>query len=164
MAIILLLLLPAIASGQSIRAFEMRLGDTSATGARIEVREMDGAATLTGSLPSGNGQRSVGGWRVEIFSDNSANARALAYEAYARFRELHPEVPSDSGTDISYDSPKYTVRVGRFLTRDEALMMCGRLKGEFTAYPRSEQFPLSLFGGPEPDQTQYTAPASETNR
>jgi hypothetical protein len=149
-AIIFFVLIPVFAHAQGVRSFEARLGQESYAGGRIEVTEMGRAAAVTASLPTGDTERMVDGYRVEIFSDNSADARARAYEAYAKFRELCPDVVSDDATDIRYDSPKYTVRVGRYLTREEALVMCGRLKNVFKAYPRSEQFRLSVFAQPEP--------------
>ncbi len=109
--------------------------------------EIGEAEVLMRSMPDGNPARKVTAYRVEIFSDNTSAARAKAYQAYAKFRELHPRIPTNERRDIRYDSPKYTVRVGMFLTEEEALALRGRLRGTFNAYIRQEQVPLSTFAG-----------------
>lgn len=134
--LLLLAFLPAMVSGQA------------------GVEEVGEAAVLMRSMPECNPSRMVPAYRVEIFSDNTATARARAYEAYAAFRELCPEIAADERRDIRYDSPKYTVRVGVFLTREEAVALCGRLRNAFTPYVHTEQMPLSNFirsyNNPEP--------------
>ncbi len=144
--ILVLAFMPFALVGQSLGAYESKLGDAAA-GAYIDVEEVGMAATILDSIPAGHIRRTVDVYRVEIFSDNTANARARAYEAYAKFRELCPDIPTDLSRDIRYDSPKYTVRVGSFLTHDEALILVGRLKNVFKAYPRTDQMPLSTFAG-----------------
>lgn len=143
--LVLTVLVPAMAVGQDIRSFERGLAYRTNDGSRAVVEEVGRAAALVESLPEGDTERTVNAYRVEIFSDNTASARQRAYEAYAKFRELCPEIPTDELRDIRYDSPKYTVRVGNFLTYDEALVLCGRLRGTFNAYCRIEKLPLSTF-------------------
>lgn len=110
------------------------------------VSEVGGAASVINSVHAGNPDRIIECYRVEIFFDTSSNARKLAYDTYARFRELFPLIPADEKNDISYSSPKYSVRVGYFLTHEEAIAMCGRLKPHFEkAYPRAERIELSKF-------------------
>ncbi len=142
--LLLLAIVPAVAFGQGIRDYEARLGVPNSEGASIVVSEIGGAAAI-GRLPEGNKYRKVTAYRVEIFSDNTASARERAYHALARFREVCPDVPTNASRDIRYDSPKYTVRVGMMLTHEEALVLCGRLRGAFAAYPRTEQMSLSVF-------------------
>lgn len=112
-------------------------------GQRVEL--VGRAAALVEAVPKGNASREVTVYRVEIFSGNDASARQGAYAAYGRFRALCPEVATSEGRDIRYNSPKYTVSVGMYLTHEEALVLCGRLKGSFPAYVRTEQRPLSTF-------------------
>ncbi len=119
-------------------------------GQEIIAEEVGDAAILMQSMSEGDLNRKVSAYRVEIFSDNTSAARARAYEAYAKFRELCPEVATDERRDIRYNSPKYTVRVGMFLTYEEALALCGRLRNSFNAYIRTEQLPLSQFAGRMP--------------
>lgn len=139
----LLTLLPVVAAGQSygdsITVREVRVP------VRVEVEEVGEAAVLMQSMPAGDPERLVTVYRVEIFSDNTALARERAYEAYAKFRALCPEVATNERRDINYSSPKYTVRVGAFLTHEEAQALCGRLRGAFEAYIRTDRMPLSTF-------------------
>lgn len=160
--LLLLVLLPGVALAQDFtdndtievevlddaRVRELAEREVQAVMARTPLSEEVGeAATLMQSMPAGNPSRRVTAYRIEIFSDNTASARAKAYQAYAKFRNLFPEVPANERRDITYDSPKYTVRVGMFLTEEEALALRGRLRSTFNAYIRSEQVPLSTFAG-----------------
>lgn len=111
----------------------------------LRVEAVGDAARLLNSVPKGDLSRDVAAFRVEIFNDNTASARERAYEAYARFRELCPDIEANEGRDINYSSPKYTVRVGAFLTHDEAAALCGRLRSTFKAYVRTETMPLESF-------------------
>lgn len=115
------------------------------TSGRVHVDAVGEAARLMRDVPTGSGAQQVTAYRVEIFNDNTATARERAYEAYSRFRELHPDIEASESRDIRYDSPKYTVRVGAFLTHDEAAALCGRLRSSFKAYVRTETMPLSIF-------------------
>ncbi len=136
----------ATAEGQNLATYKMRLAQTGTDGARVTVTEFGSAASAIRSVPAGNPDRKIECYRVEIFFDNSANARKLAYETYAQFRELFPDCPADEKSDITYDRPTYRVRVGYFLTHEEAIAMCGRLKPHFkNAYPSAEQIELSKF-------------------
>lgn len=141
-----LLLAAGAAWGQSLYSYKSRLAQPGANGARVLVEEMGDAALLMRSVPAGNIDQKVNGYRIEIFFDTSSNARKLAVETHARFQELFPEIPTDVTKDIKYESPKYTVRVGYFLRHEEAIIFCGRIKSAFEkAYPRSERLSLSDF-------------------
>lgn len=136
----------AAARGQNLETYKISLAQTSVDGARITVTEAWGAASVINSIPAGSPDRIIDCYRVEIFFDTSSNARKLAYDTYAQFRELFPNIPADEKNDIGYSSPKYSVRVGYFLTHEEAIAMCGRLKPHFEkAYPRAERIELSKF-------------------
>lgn len=134
------------AFGQNLAAYKSRLAQPAANGARVTVTEAGDAAQAVRSAQSANPSQTIEYYRVEIFFDTSPNARKLAYETYAEFRELFPEIPADEKYDINYTSPKYSVRVGYFLTREEAIAMCGRLRGHFkNAYPRADHIEISKF-------------------
>lgn len=45
----------------------------------------------------------------------------------ARFKELYPTVP----VNMVYELPNFKVMVGYFLTSEEALVLWGKIKGEF---------------------------------
>ncbi len=139
-------LVAAAAHGQDLDSYKVRLAQQGADGARVTVTETGSVASAVRSAPIPNPDRKIECYRVEIFFDNSPTARKLAYETYAQFRELFPAIPADEKNDISYDRPTYRVRVGYFLTHDEAIAMCGRLKPHFkNAYPSAEQIELSKF-------------------
>ncbi len=153
--LLLLLLAPAVVCGQDIADDEWNelinreivVEDVEPLPVRNDVvsGEVGRAEELMRSMPAGNLGRRVTVYRVEIFSDNPAVARERAYAAYAKFRDMCPEVGANERRDIRYDSPKYTVRVGAFLTHEEAIALCGRLRGTFNAYIRTDQMPLSTF-------------------
>ena len=131
---------------QGLVSYRARLAQPAATGARVEVTETGNAAAAIRAAAVGNPNQMIDYFRVEIFFNTTPNARRLTYEAYARFRELFPDIPADERYDISYSSPKFTVRVGYFLTRDEAVAACGRLRSAFgTAVVHSARIELSRF-------------------
>lgn len=133
------------AHGQSLTTYKAKLAQPSPDGTRITVVEAGDAGRIIGSGQGGNPSQTIEYYRIEIFFDTSPNARRLAYETYAQFRELFPEIAADARNDISYTSPKYSVRVGYFLTREEAIAMCGRLRSHFNAYPRADNLEISKF-------------------
>lgn len=84
----------------------------------------------------------VDGYRVYIFLDNSQNAREKGQQAMSRFRGAFPDIPSE----ISYENPYWKVAVGNCLTKDEAMIVFGRVKGQFgSAFIRQENLPLKNF-------------------
>lgn len=160
LAIITLIMACNTLSAQGLQGYKVRLAQPNELGARVVVNEQGEARQLLNSAPAGDAEQMVNGYRVEIFSDNTSQARRLAYEAYAKFKELYPDMPADDKKDIRYDSPKYTVRIGYYLTQEEAIIMCGKLKNYFKAYPRNEKLPLSVFT--QPDVVISAEPADPT--
>lgn len=76
----------------------------------------------------GNGQSgTIRGYRIRIFFDNSQSARELAYSTQSRFNTLFPDTP----TYISYEAPYFKVSVGNCLTQEEAIILWGKVKGDF---------------------------------
>ena len=67
------------------------------------------------------------GYRILIFSANTQNARSEAEATMTRFKELYPTVP----VNMVYELPNFKVMVGYFLTSEEALVLWGKIKGEF---------------------------------
>ncbi|MCL2562285.1 MAG: hypothetical protein FWE10_08230 [Rikenellaceae bacterium] len=133
-------------SAQGLVSYRARLAQPSTMGARVEVTETDSAAAAIRAAAVGNPNQMIEYFRVEIFFNTTPNARRLTYEAYARFRELFPDIPADERHDISYSSPKFTVRVGYFLTRDEAVAAVGRLRPVFeTAVVHATRIELGRF-------------------
>lgn len=78
--------------------------------------------------------KKMGGYRVQIYSDN--NARTAKNEARAKERAISGVFP-DLATYVIYDSPYWRLRVGDCRTRTEADELAAEIKRAFPAY-RSE--------------------------
>ena len=73
------------------------------------------------------------GYRTQVFSGN--NQRASKEEAFAKekeIKELFPEVP----TYVTYNAPFWKLRVGDFLSHEEAYHMMRQLMDAFPAYAK----------------------------
>lgn len=75
--------------------------------------------------------KKMGGYRVQIYSDN--NARTAKNEARAKERAIAGSYP-DLATYVIYDSPYWRLRVGDCRTRTEAEELASELKKAFPAY------------------------------
>ena len=76
-----------------------------------------------------NEKKSVSGYRISIFSDNSRNAREVSQNIINEFAELYPDVKSYR----SYPAPYFRVRVGDFRTLSEAMKFLGSIKSKYPA-------------------------------
>lgn len=74
-----------------------------------------------------NPSRTISGYRVRIFFDNSQTARNASEATLARFAASHPGIAAYR----SYQSPYFKVTVGDFRTKSEAMELLERIKGEF---------------------------------
>lgn len=73
------------------------------------------------------------GYRTQVFSGN--NQRASKEEAFAKekeIKELFPEVP----TYVTYNAPFWKLRVGDFLSHEEAYHMMRQLMDAFPSYAK----------------------------
>jgi len=75
--------------------------------------------------------RKMGGYRVQIYSDN--NARTAKNEARTKERVISGAYP-DLATYVIYDSPYWRLRVGDCRSRAEAEELATELKKAFPAY------------------------------
>lgn len=64
-----------------------------------------------------NKRRTVNGYRLRIFFDNSQNARIVSERVLLNFSERYPNIPIFR----VYDNPYWRVTVGRFRTKSEAM-------------------------------------------
>ena len=85
----------------------------------------DNTVTSTGRV------KKIGGYRVQIYSDN--NSRTAKNEARAKERAISQTFP-DLATYVSYDSPYWRLRVGDCRTRAEADALAAEIKKAFPAY------------------------------
>ena len=114
------------AHAQSLDAFKQRLaeptpGATLFNRAQVTVTEHDDAARA--------GQRLYfeGFHRVCVFSDNGPAARDGAFAAKALFEETYPDVK----VYVDYEIPYFIVSAGNSLTKEEAIMLKGRVSATF---------------------------------
>lgn len=133
------------ACAQSPEAFRERLAqpatDTlSGRTATVTVHEEASAAEALRRSQAQNKRLRFKGWRVCIFSDNTANARSGAFAAIETFKEHFPEIPLYNG----YDSPYFRVSVGNCTTSEEAIILLARVRSLFPkAFVKQEQLSLA---------------------
>lgn len=130
------------AAAQDSRVIKEKLAAPGMGGARITVSEAGDAASIVRMLESPRKSDKVNGYRVRVFFDNSQNARANAQETKSRFEAMFPDTPAY----LDYDKLYFRVSVGNCLTRDEAIILWGQIKGAFDkAFIISEDIQLSAF-------------------
>ncbi|MCD8102099.1 MAG: hypothetical protein LUE26_05945 [Alistipes sp.] len=113
-------------------------------GSRVTVTESGEAASILRMAGSSRRSSTISAYRVRIFFDNSQNARANAYSTLNRFREIYPEIP----VDLKYDVPYFRVTAGYCLTKEEAIILWGRIKDTFPKaflIPEPENISLETF-------------------
>lgn len=104
-------------------ALEMRL--------RKVVAEEDSVAQGNVAEQKTGRVKKMGGYRVQIYSDN--NARTAKNQARAKERAISEAYPELS-TYVIFDSPYWRLRVGDCRSRSEADELAAELKKAFPAY------------------------------
>lgn len=142
LAVILSVLAAAALSAQSPAELKSQLASAdSPGGSRIIITESPDISQQINRAHYDPGKK-IRGYRVRIFFDNSQQAGAEAYGVMAQFKAAFPDIP----VYRVYENPYFKVAVGDCLTRDEAVMIWGRVKYNFgSAYIFSEDIPLSQF-------------------
>lgn len=134
------------ANAQSLESFKNQLQRSDNNyNSRVTVTEHGTAiSAVRSAMASRFGVQSVQGYRVRIFFDNKQNAREKALETERRFKEIFPDIP----VYLEYKSPDFKVTVGNCRTREEAIMLKGRIEGMFpTAFVTMEgNIPVAAFG------------------
>lgn len=69
-------------------------------------------------------------WRVEVFADNSRNAKSQATARRRNMQQRFPQYPSS----LAYDSPFWRVNVGAFSSRSEAEAAMSEIRSAFPSY------------------------------
>lgn len=124
-------------------------------GARITVVESGEAASIIRMAAASRRSSAINAYRVRIFFDNSQNARTMATATLNRFREMYPDIAAD----MKYEAPNFRVTVGYCLTKEEQIMLWGRIKDAFPKaflIPEPENISLETFlqyGGAPTDAT-----------
>ena len=143
LATLLLVLLTPAAGAQTLERFKQRLAEPAGPhGARITATEYSEAAAAVARIanPGSNARKTVRGYRVCIFFDNSPNARAEATEAKKQFEERY----DDTQVYLTYDNPYWRVTAGNCLTAEEAIILKGRVSDTFPkAFVKNEELMLT---------------------
>lgn len=130
---------------QNIETFKRKLAvPDSLHRSRVMVTEEESATQALRSMRlQTTDEAKFRGYRVRIFFDNSQSARTLADNTLSRFKELYPETPAY----MVYENPYFKVTVGNCLSLEEAIILWGRIKGDFDrAFVVREEFPVRLLG------------------
>ena len=121
------------AHAQSLDAFKQRLaeptpGATLFNRAQVTVTEHDDAARAVADAARA-GQRLYfeGFHRVCVFSDKRACGARRGFAAKALFEETYPDVK----VYVDYEIPYFIVSAGNCLTKEEAIMLKGRVSATF---------------------------------
>lgn len=115
-------------AGQSLSQFKTRLATPDPNyHSTVVATEHGEAATAVQTARASLSGSKMRGYRILIFSANTQNARSEAEATMTRFKELYPTVP----VNMVYELPNFKVMVGYFLTSEEALVLWGKIKGEF---------------------------------
>ncbi len=127
-------------SAQTLSDFRQKLEferpTDPANAAEVTIREDDSARLALTELSSREVDNSIEGYRVGVFFDNSATARAKAMEVVDKCEKLFADIP----TTMSYDNPYFKVSAGYCIDSEEAIMMLNRIQKHFPkAYLLREQ-------------------------
>jgi hypothetical protein len=89
-------------------------------------------------IEDSNGQQFLlsAGYRIQIFSGN--NQRSSKEEAFGKEQQIKNQF-SDVPTYVSYTAPFWRLRVGDYLSYEEAFRMMQKLVGAFPSF-RKEMF------------------------
>ncbi len=127
-------------NGQSLSSFQRKLefqksGDPLNT-AQVTLRQDNSARLALTELESRTPQSSVEGYRIGIFFDNGASARANAMDVVKECKKLFGDIP----TTMTYDNPYFKVSAGYYIDSEEAIMALNRVQRDFPkAYLMREQ-------------------------
>ncbi len=103
----------------------------SIIGPGVEISQSPAMKNALRSYIKKNAEKTITGYRVRVFYDNSASARSRSAAIEAELRRLFPE----HGVYRNFISPNYKVAIGDFRTKDEALKVYNSLKASYpTAY------------------------------
>lgn len=95
--------------------------------ADVTVNQTPAVAASLRRQVAANVDRTISGYRVRIFFDNSQTARAESEETLKKFERLHHDVVAYR----TYANPYFKVTVGDFRTKSEAVMFLERIRHEF---------------------------------
>lgn len=107
--------------------------------ARVDVEEYGNAARVVARAVSEYRNHYITGYRIVFFLDNGADARLKAVEA----KDLFDETFGGVRTHMSYETPYFKVSAGDCVTKEEAIILLGRIRTKFPkAFITQEKFQL----------------------
>lgn len=94
---------------------------------KISIHQSQAINDAVRSQIASNPSRTISGYRIRIFFDNSQNARSASEDAVKKFSKDNPGIR----TYRSYQNPFFKVTVGDFRTKSEAMEFLQKTKGSF---------------------------------
>lgn len=113
-------------AGRSI--FDL-LSDRSFGEGAVSVHQSQAIAEAMRSHILSNPARTLSGYRVRIFFDNSQSARGDSEEILEEFGRIWPGIPAYR----TYQNPFFEVKTGNFRTKSEAMIFLNKVKTEYPA-------------------------------
>ena len=95
----------------------------------VDIRQSDSVYVAMMEYIRKNGERSVSGYRLRIYFNNSQTARVDSEKAERDFILKYPQYP----TYREYTNPYFKVTIGDFRTKSEALNVLKLIKGDYPA-------------------------------
>ncbi len=127
-------------SAQNIESFKDSLSRPTTDGARVVVKESQSARLALDNLAQRAKRSEFLGYRIGIFFDNSATARATAERVCEEFSEAFPS----ENVYMVYENPYFKVSAGDCVTQEEAVMLLSRIQRHFPkAYIMREEMEIS---------------------
>ncbi len=103
----------------------------NAIGAGVKVEQSTEIRSAVAKYIESNKAKTLTGYRIRVYYDNSPQARDRSESIAASLREQYPEL----GVYRSFQSPNYKVLIGDFRSKDEALRVFNALRKVYpTAY------------------------------
>lgn len=112
-------------SGAALFKDKLTMPD-SVTHSRVVVNESSDVAPILNKTEN-SASSSIQGYRVSIFFDNKQDSRQQAEQIKQSFTASFPDIP----VYLWYERPYFRVAVGNCLTKDEAVVLEGRVKPLF---------------------------------
>ncbi len=99
-------------------------------GGKIVVNRTSSVNGKFESYISGNKERKNNGYRILVYSSNSQNARSVSQNIENALRNTYP-----APVYRSYSAPFFTVHIGNFRTKADAMKLCNEL---LPTYPQAK--------------------------
>ncbi|MFI3331313.1 MAG: hypothetical protein R3Y38_05865 [Rikenellaceae bacterium] len=104
---------------------KLSLADSLTHASAIVIKHSNTADYITQTESAVNSELSI--YRINIFFDNSQNAREDALKTKEKFSELFPDIPCY----LNYENPYFKITVGNCTSSQEAIILQGKLTKEF---------------------------------